>query len=579
MNGTLASSPTLTVEPDMVNFDNAVVGNPSSVTLIMQNEGVDNIVIGTITISGKDTIEFTLQNDNCSNRILSPFIACTVQVVLVPKSNGAKGAVMNIPYNDSEVKYRTVSMAGVVIPDTVPPDTVITMKPLNPSNESWATFNFTSTEVNSTFECRKDSDDFTVCTNPVGYVYLADGEHTFSVRATDLAGNTDLSPAVYTWTVDTIKPASAITSPQDNSVVIGTIFTIKGTASDTETGVQKVEVSTDGGTTWNLATDTTSWSYDWTIPSFGTFTIISRATDNAGNVEVSESGVTVTTYTGYAIAVSGSGYNYPLPGFRASLSLNVNGLSLGTSWLKYYYSKMRLNFVSTSITGISVSGNKVTITGTGTVNAIPGYTFTVTITDGDPDEFSIEIRNPDGTPYFSDGPRPLSGGDFRIGTVQYQLNTSVSPSNAGNVNPDCAGGCWYESDTLVTLTASGNSGYEFSNWAGCASAFYNVCTVTMNTDKNITAAFSLCPATVMIMRTAPVYYSTLQDAYDDADDGDIILSQTGIYSGDLNINRNISVTLEGGYNCDYSAQTGKTILNGMITISDGVITIEDFELQ
>ncbi|MBI4688579.1 MAG: choice-of-anchor D domain-containing protein [Nitrospirae bacterium] len=307
VNGALSSSPTLTVEPDTVNFDNAVVGNPSSVSLFIQNEGVDNIVIGTITIAGKDTIEFTLQNDNCSNRILSPFITCTVQVVLIPKSNGAKGAVVNIPYNDSEIKYKTVSMAGIVIPDAAPPDTIITGKPANPSNESWATFNFTSTELNSTFECKIDGNNFTACTNPTGYVYLADGDHVFSVRATDAAGNTDPSPAVYTWTIDTVRPASIITSPQNGTTVIGSAFTIKGTASDIGTGVQKIEISTDGGATWNIAIGTTSWSYAWTISADGIYTIKSRATDKAGNVEILGSGITVTAYNRQPSAVSING--------------------------------------------------------------------------------------------------------------------------------------------------------------------------------------------------------------------------------------------------------------------------------
>jgi hypothetical protein len=41
-----------------------------------------------------------------------------------------------------------------------------------------------------------------------------------------------------------------------------------------------------------------------------------------------------------------------------------------------------------------------TITGTGTVNGVAGYTFTATITNGSPDHFEIVILK-SGNPYYS----------------------------------------------------------------------------------------------------------------------------------------------------------------------------------
>jgi YD repeat-containing protein len=499
-------STSLLIAPETVDFQNTTIGETYTVSVSLLNQGIENMVFGTMSIGGIDIEEFSTMNDNCSNRIISPSVSCMVEAVFKPKSAGAKGATLNVPYNDAELKNANVALLAIALPDITLPETSIINKPSNPSNSQTAEFTFISSEPGSTFECRIDGGSYLPCESPKSYTGFTEGGHTFNVSATDAASNTDFSPATYTWTVDTIKPASSITSPVNGGSVSGPTLTIKGTASDTDSVVQKVEISTDGGSTWNIAAGTTSWSYEWTITADGTYTIKSRATDNAGNVEVSGSGITVTAYTSYAIAVSGSGYNYPQPGFRASLSMSVNGSSLETSWLTYYYTKLRLNLVSTSITGISVSGNTVTITGTGTVNGITGYTFIITIVDGNPDTIEIVIYNPDGTIYFQSGTDVLSSGDFSV-------------------------------------------------------------------EANI------CTSPVRILDLTPLYYSTLQEAYDAASDGDIIQSQAAGFTEDIIIDRNITVTLEGGYNCDYSVRTGKTTLNGMITINDGVITIEDFELQ
>ena len=60
---------------------------------------------------------------------------------------------------------------------------------------------FSSSESGSTFECSLDGSPFTSCATPQSYAALGAGSHTFEVRATDPAGNTDPSPATHTWTI------------------------------------------------------------------------------------------------------------------------------------------------------------------------------------------------------------------------------------------------------------------------------------------------------------------------------------------------------------------------------------------
>jgi YD repeat-containing protein len=107
-------------------------------------------------------------------------------------------------------------------------------------------------------------------------------------------------------------PTSAITSPADGAVLIGDSYAITGIVSDvTGYGIQKVEVSTDGGATWGLATNTgtnfSAWRYDWAFPADGTYTIQVRATDKAGHVETTGGSITATAAIRQPTTVAVSG--------------------------------------------------------------------------------------------------------------------------------------------------------------------------------------------------------------------------------------------------------------------------------
>jgi hypothetical protein len=89
--------------------------------------------------------------------------------------------------------------------DTQAPDTMITQSPPAAANSATATFAFNGSEAGDRFECAVDAAAFTACTSPATFT-VADGAHSFGVRAIDEVGNTDASPATFAWTVDT-QPA------------------------------------------------------------------------------------------------------------------------------------------------------------------------------------------------------------------------------------------------------------------------------------------------------------------------------------------------------------------------------------
>jgi hypothetical protein len=85
--------------------------------------------------------------------------------------------------------------------DTSPPETTIDSGPSGTVTSTTADFAFSSSESGSSFECRLDAGAWASCTSPKSYTSLAVGDHTFDVRATDAAGNTDPTPATRTWTI------------------------------------------------------------------------------------------------------------------------------------------------------------------------------------------------------------------------------------------------------------------------------------------------------------------------------------------------------------------------------------------
>ena len=144
--------------------------------------------------------------------------------------------------------------------DTTAPDTSITANPSNPSSSSSASFSFTGTDdvtapASLTFECKLDAGAFAACTSPKAYAGLAEGSHTFQVRAIDGAGNVDGSPASFTWTVDTIAPVITATATNaDNSTYTADTWTnqsvtVAFTCSDGGgSGLSVNSVPGDGGT-------------------------------------------------------------------------------------------------------------------------------------------------------------------------------------------------------------------------------------------------------------------------------------------------------------------------------------------
>jgi hypothetical protein len=169
--------------------------------------------------------------------------------------------------------------------DTTPPETSITNSPPANTTSTLASFSFTSSEVNSTFQCKLDGGNWESCATPKSYSSLGVGSHQFEVRAIDAAGNVDATPAVSSWTVEeVVTPPPTDTTPPQTSITSGPAITTTSTLasfafSSGEAG-STFECKLDGGS-W--ATCTTPQTYPGL--ALGSHQFWVRAIDAAKNVD------------------------------------------------------------------------------------------------------------------------------------------------------------------------------------------------------------------------------------------------------------------------------------------------------
>ncbi|HEX2105746.1 MAG TPA: hypothetical protein VHF51_18985 [Solirubrobacteraceae bacterium] len=118
--------------------------------------------------------------------------------------------------------------------DTLRPQTQLTSGPATsaPVNSAQATLTFASAD-GVRFECSLDGAGWESCASPVTYRGLANGGHTFAVRAVDAAGNVDGTPASRAWTVqvDGAPTARIAVTPDGDGFVLDA-----GASTDPERG-------------------------------------------------------------------------------------------------------------------------------------------------------------------------------------------------------------------------------------------------------------------------------------------------------------------------------------------------------
>lgn len=80
-------------------------------------------------------------------------------------------------------------------------ETILTRHPEATTTSRSAVFAFHSDKAGATFQCRLDAEIWHPCVSPLVYRGLAVRQHSFRVRAKSSRGDTDTSPAAWTWRI------------------------------------------------------------------------------------------------------------------------------------------------------------------------------------------------------------------------------------------------------------------------------------------------------------------------------------------------------------------------------------------
>ncbi|MCP5103524.1 MAG: PKD domain-containing protein [bacterium] len=300
-----------------------------------------------------------------------------------------------------------------------------------------------------------------------------------SVNFTDTSTN---SPTSWSWTFYGGSPSSS--SSQNPSVTYNNAgtYTVSLTATnsggnDTETKTNYITVTevlpSVGNTTIFGSTSTSSYrrAMPFTMPADGTISSVTMYhSGGSGNLILGVYDGSGTPANRLGVTPS-TALNSSAGWQTINLTSTVFVAGSDTVWLAWVYQ---------SNPGIRYQ--------TGS----PGrYQSTSTWSGGMPDPFGSGSQS---SYLYSIYALYTPGG----GPTQYTLTTNTVGQGTIGLNPS---GGTYNQGTVVTVTATPDSGWQFDNWSVDLSGSTNPTTITMNSNKSVTANFSAAPTTATVGNT------------------------------------------------------------------------------
>jgi len=338
------------------------VGQSAAVTVTVNNDATaPTVAISSpaagATISGTATISATA-SDNVGVSKVEFYVNGSLKAVSTAAPYNYAWNTASVANGSDSLLVKAYDAAGNVgqssasvtvnnpVADTTAPTVAISSPANSATVTGTATVTVSATDnvgvskvefyVNGALQATDTASPYTFSWNTTA---VANGSYTLTAKAYDAAGNvgqSSSSVAVNNPVADTTAPTVAISSPAAGATVSGTA-TISATASD-NVGVSKVEFYVNGVL---KATDTASpYSYAWntTAVANGSYTLLAKAYDAAGNVGQSSASVTVNNpvadTTVPTVAISSPAASATVSG-TATISATASD-NVGVSKVEFY---------------------------------------------------------------------------------------------------------------------------------------------------------------------------------------------------------------------------------------------------
>ena len=521
--------------PPSKDFGRVQVGENSDVgAFTIKNNGTADITVNNVYLTGSNPLQFNITYDGCNGVTLTPLGTCVIDVVFSPTKQGTFLAYLAIASTDLATPVLDVPLSG----SDGTPD--IAASP--------ASFDFGSVAVGDASALQA----FTISNNGnsnlvINNVYLTGANPLQFIVKYDQCKGATLAPGA-TCVVD------AVFAPTD--AVVSTAY-LAVTSNDPDTGTLDVPLSGTGTGVSPLSS--TPASHDFGSVAVGDALLQAFTISNNGSVDLTVNNVYLTGLNPLQFVIKFDQCAGVTLTPAATCTVDVEFAPTQAVISDAYLAVTSAVNPQSPLLSVPLSG---TGTGTSPLSSTPASHDFGSVIVGNLSPFqAFTISN--------DGVVDLTVTDvYLTGLNPFQFTITADQCKGVTLAP--AATCVVDVDFAPTLAGTYSADLAITSAVNPQSPLLTV---------PLSGTGSTCLAPVRIAGTTPVYYSTLQAAYDAAVDGDIIQSQDAVFVENFTLNLLKTVTLEGGYDCDYAVITGVTIVSGTMTVSDGSATIADFEVQ